>query len=157
MIVVEVPAKPIWKKKNAMRNGVPSEKKNPDEPNRPPTEAPNITANPNTQKTPVVRLKSAKFFPATLMLFLERTIPLSSEEKPACMNITRAAATRTQAISRACSVGMARSVLKCLDPLQGVERSGGAGNRTPFHAERRTTGFEDRIPLIRLCPPSSPN
>ena len=106
MIVVEVPAKPIWKKKNAIRNGALSEKKNPDEPNRPPTEAQNMTANPKTQNTPVVRLKSAKFFPATLMLFFERTIPLSSEENPACMNITKAAATRTHAISSAWSVGI---------------------------------------------------
>jgi hypothetical protein len=54
----------------------------------------------------VVRLKSAKFFPATLMLFFERTMPLSSEENPACMNITKAAAIKTHAISSAWSVGI---------------------------------------------------
>ncbi len=100
MIVVAVPANPIWKMKKAISSAVPSPEKNaPDQPNQPPTLSPNIKANPNAQNTAVVRQKSAKFLAATLMLFLVRTSPVSSDEKPACMNMTRAADTRIQAMS----------------------------------------------------------
>ena len=102
MIVVDVPANPTWKMKKAISHGLAvSEKRKPDDPNSPPTEEPNIRAKPNSQKTEVVRQKSAKFLPATLMLFLDRTSPLSSDEKPACISMTSAAQIRIQAISSA--------------------------------------------------------
>ena len=104
-IVVAVTANPAWKRKNAISQGlVISANANPVVPNHPLIEAPNINANPNSQNMPSERQKSAKFFAATLILFLVRTRPLSSDEKPACMNMTNAAHIRIQAISSASAV-----------------------------------------------------
>ncbi len=43
--------------------------------------------------------KLTKFLIATLMLFLERTRPLSRQQKPACISITRVEQSKTQAMS----------------------------------------------------------
>ncbi len=102
-IVVAVPQNPSWKIKNAIKKGdAASPKKKPDNPNNPPAVAPNIKPKPNIQKTTEERQKSAKFLAATLMLFLLRTKPLSRQEKPACISMTRAAQTRIHAMSRVC-------------------------------------------------------
>ena len=77
-----------------------SSKKKPDVPNNPPEVTPNINANPKIQNKAEAMQKSAKFFAATLMLFLVRTEPLSRQAKPACINMTRAAQMRIQATSR---------------------------------------------------------
>ncbi len=128
IIVVAVPANPIWKMKNAIRKApAVSEKKRSEEPNQPPTVSPNMRANPKAQKTAAVSAKSAKFLAATLTLFFVRTLPLSNEEKPACMNITRAAATRIQAISSASAVDtsspVAREVVRLLKYESGCTRA----------------------------------
>ena len=91
--------------KNAINQGsAASPKKNSDVPINPPALAPNIKPNPKSQNTTEERQKSAKFLVATLMLFLVRTRPLSRQEKPACINMTRAAHTRIQAMSRCWAV-----------------------------------------------------
>ena len=98
--------------KKASSQAVPSPpKKKPVVPKSPPWLAPNMRAKPNIQKSAEDSRKSTKFLKATLMLFLERTKPLSRQQKPACMSMTKAAHSRTQAMSSGVCVMFASGAL----------------------------------------------
>ena len=90
-MVVAVPQKTSWNIKNATSQGsLAWLKKKPVVPIIPPWLTPNIRAMPRDQKMAVEMQKSTKFLIATLMLFFDRTKPLSRQENPACMSMTRA-------------------------------------------------------------------
>ena len=76
-----------------------SSKKKDDVPTSPPSPEPNISPKPNSQNSDAATRKFAKFLIATLIEFFDRTRPLSSAVKPACMNSTSAAQTSSQPMS----------------------------------------------------------
>jgi len=87
-------------KKKAMRHGsVDPLNRQPDVPNRPHQLAPNMIAKPNAKNVADEMQKSMKFLIATLMLFLARTSPVSKQQKPACISITRKPQLKTQITS----------------------------------------------------------
>ena len=63
-------------------------------------EAPKANMKPTRAKKRTDAQKSITFFMATLMEFLDRTMPASISRKPICMTMTSAAATITQTESR---------------------------------------------------------
>src|SRR5262249_57317394 len=79
---------------------------NDDVPRMPPTSAPNISPKPNSQNSDAETRKLAKFLIATLIEFFDRTKPLSSAVKPACMKRTRAAQTSSHAMSAGAACGL---------------------------------------------------
>jgi hypothetical protein len=101
MSVVAVPMNPSWKTKNAIRKAVSLSKKNDDPPISPASLEPNMRPKPKSQKSDAATRKLAKFLAATLIEFFDRTRPLSSAVKPACMNRTSAAQTSNQLMSTA--------------------------------------------------------
>jgi hypothetical protein len=62
-------------------------------PRRPFQLRPNMRANPEIQNMGLAMQKSMRFLIATLMLFFERTRPVSRQQNPACMSMTSAVAT----------------------------------------------------------------
>src|SRR5262245_7287290 len=106
MSVVAVAMNPSWNRKNAVRNALSLSNVNDDEPTRPAASTPNMRPKPNSQKSDDATRKLAKFLIATLIEFFERTRPLSSAVKPACMNRTRAAETSSQAMSTGAACGI---------------------------------------------------
>src|SRR4029450_10029034 len=97
--VVAVPMNPSWKRKKATRYELLLSKKNDDEPIVSPALRPNMRPKPNKQQREAATRKFAKFLIAPLTEFFDRTSPLSSAVKPACMKSTSAAATSSQAMS----------------------------------------------------------
>ena len=99
-MVAAVAAKTTWNIQNAKTQGSPpgvkSLKKNPDVPNQPVLETPNIRPNPTAQNARLPMEKSIKFFIIILMAFLARVKPASTIANPACMKKTSAAATSVQ-------------------------------------------------------------
>src|SRR5262249_6226304 len=81
---------------------------NDDVPRMPPTSAPNISPKPNSQNSDAETRKLAKFLIATLIEFFDRTRPLSSAVKPACMKRTRAAQTSSHAMSAGAACGISQ-------------------------------------------------
>src|ERR1017187_6603229 len=66
-----------------------------------PVAAPNAKAKPQTQYTIELMLRLTMTLATTVPTFFMRVKPTSSMAKPACMNITRSAATITQTVSAA--------------------------------------------------------
>src|SRR5262249_37498589 len=91
--------KPSWKRKNAVRNALSLSKPNEDVPKTPPASTPNIRPKPNSQNSDAATRKLANVLIATLIEFFDRTRPLSSAVKPACMKKTSAAPTSSQAMA----------------------------------------------------------
>ena len=71
-----------------------------------PRSTPNISPKPNSQKSDAATRKFAKFLIATLIEFFDRTRPLSSAVKPACMSSTSAAQTSSQPMSTGATSGI---------------------------------------------------
>src|SRR5262249_5505527 len=98
--------KPSWKRKNAVWNALLPSKPNDELPRRPPpVSTPNIRPNPKSQNSDAATRKLANVLIATLIEFFDRTRPLSSAVKPACMKKTRAAQPSSQAISTGSTTG----------------------------------------------------
>ena len=81
-------------------------KKKPSVPTKPATVGPNIRANPPAQNSADDKQKSTRFLTATLILFLERTNPVSKQQKPACISSTSAVQLITQVMSWSVVSGM---------------------------------------------------
>jgi hypothetical protein len=67
-------------------------RKNPSVPMNPPSDGPNMIANPTLKKTSAPAEASITFFMMMLTAFFARVKPVSNRAKPACMKKTRAAA-----------------------------------------------------------------
>src|SRR4029453_9628625 len=137
--VVAVPMNPSWKTKKATRYELLLSKKNDDEPIASPALRPNMRPKPNNQKSEAAMRKFAKFLIATLTEFFDRTSPLSSAVKPACMKSTSAAATSSQAISMRSAGG--GNVEANLDRTSCAE----------WHKKRHRVAFQEQLRRRTRC------
>src|SRR6188768_3978537 len=99
-IVVAVPQKAAWKKKNAITQLLGfSMIALGSQPIQPPNDGPNIIPKPSSPKSAQEMQKSMRFLNATLIEFLARTSPDSTQVNPACIATTRQAESNTQRMS----------------------------------------------------------
>src|SRR5918992_6037588 len=106
-------------------------KKKPESPNSQPP-PPNASAKPQTHHAIVAIEKLATIFAMPMPAFLPRENPISRNAKPACMNITRTAATRIH-VTLSSSTTVVIEVVSICPPrgeTQPPPVSGGAADRS---------------------------
>src|SRR5262245_46478295 len=147
MRVVAVPMKPSWNTKKAVRNALLLSNRNDDPPMRGLSPAPNIRPKPNSQKSDAATRKLAKVLRATLIEFFDRTSPLSSAVKPACISSTstaqrsshaRAAGLTADIVGPGSSVAAGPATLAPLERVPPAEHHADRGRTQPSCSSRRS-------------------
>ncbi len=119
----------------------------------------NITPKPTSQNMMLPKLKSSRFFMQMLATFLARVSPASTRQKPACMNMTRKAATITQTVSRATLIDPSDSFKPMVGPGIASSSSSSLGSFGIGRSFLLDLRVDDNLALGRglfriLCPTS---